>query len=89
MKLQVDPRLFWFLKEGTTLNLDKPSDLDLYVQQVLSRGMSEDVTNLLRKVPNQSFRQSFLRVQRFLPGEVRKFWEDFLADYYPGSGSCP
>ena len=87
MKLQVDQRLFWFLKEGATLDLSKPSDLDLYVQQVLSRGTSEDVTYLLKNVPAERFRQSFLRVQRFLPGDVRGFWEDFLRDYHADSGS--
>lgn len=89
MKLQVDQRLFWFLKEGMTLDLDKPSDLDLYIQQVLSRGRSEDVTRLLQNVPAQHFRQSFLRVNRFLPDEVRRFWEDFLHDYHGDSGSHP
>jgi len=89
MKLQVDQRLFWFLKEGAALDLSEPSDVDLYVQQVLTRGMSKDVTRLLQNLPAQSFRQSFLRVKRFLPGDVRNFWEDFLRDYHADSGSRP
>lgn len=89
MKLQVDQRLFWFLKEDAVLDLDKPSDVDLYVQQVLSRGRSGDVTHLLKSVPAQTLRQSFQRVRPFLPGDVRNFWDDFLRDYHADPGSHP
>lgn len=89
MRLQVDQRLFWFLKEGATLDLSKPADLDLYVQQVLSRGTSKDVTSLLVNVPAERFKQTFLKVKRFLPGDVRNFWEDFLRDYHADPGSHP
>lgn len=35
MKIAAEEHLFWFLKEGTLLDLDKPSELDLYLQQIL------------------------------------------------------
>ena len=47
MKITADPRLFWFLKEKARLDLNKPSSLDLYAQQVLTRGRSTDVKELL------------------------------------------
>ncbi len=38
MRVAADPRLFWFLKEGSSLDLSDPAALDLYVQQVLTHG---------------------------------------------------
>lgn len=80
MKIQPKQRLFWFLKEDALLDLDKASDLDLYVQQVFSRGRTEDVTQLLKEAPQPLLNQSFQRVKAFLAGDVRNFWEDFFIE---------
>lgn len=39
-KLTVIPNnhLFWFLKDGVRFDLSDPSTLDMYVQQVITRG---------------------------------------------------
>lgn len=89
MKIIPDQRLFWFLKESVSLDLDEPASLDLYVQQVLSRGRAEDVKRVLKEIEPSRLRESFQRVKRFLPTDVRSFWEDFLRDYHSGSGSHP
>lgn len=78
-------RLFWFLKEGTPLDLSRSDTLDLYVQQVLSRGCWEDVKSLLKQVDPLRLQESFLRLKNFLPQEVRSFWEDWLGNYHPSS----
>jgi hypothetical protein len=80
MEIIAKPRLFWFLKEGSRLDLNKPSELDLYVQQVLTRGGSQDVKELLRILEPESFRSSFARVKPFVPLDVRSFLEDFLGN---------
>lgn len=80
MKITAEPRLFWFLKEGTILDLDKPSQLDLYVQQVVTRGRFNDVKLMLKQVSPCRFSESFKRLRHFLPLEVRLFWDDFLAE---------
>lgn len=76
-----DRRLFWFLREGVQLDLNEPSMADLYVQQVLSRGRADDVRQLLARLERPRFAESFQRVGRFLPVEVRAFWEDYLGDH--------
>jgi len=73
-------RLFWFLKDGAHMDLEKPEQCDLYVQQVLSHGKTEDVKELLHTLPAGIFRSSFQRVERFLPKEVRGFWEKYLGN---------
>lgn len=78
MKIIPEKRLFWFLKEGITLNLNEPSILDMYVQQVLTRGGTEDIKLLLKRLDQQRLIESLGRVKRFLPSEVRNFWEDFI-----------
>jgi glutaminase len=72
--------LFWFLKEKTELNLDNPSTLDMYVQQVVSRGKTADVKKLLKTVDLQKFQESLHRLNRFLSFEIRKFWEDYFGN---------
>jgi hypothetical protein len=37
METVVEKKLFWFLKEGTKLDLSKKTHLDMYIQQILSR----------------------------------------------------
>lgn len=80
-KIAPDRRLFWFLREGLQLDLSEPSTLDGYVQQVTTRGGSEDVRQLLKTVPWRKLEGSLQRVKPFLPDEVRRFWEDFVADH--------
>lgn len=79
MKMTPEGRLFWFLKEGTDLDLSDPATLEMVVQQVATCGRTEDVRNLLRAVPPDRLKQSFEKRGRFLPDEVRMFWEDFFA----------
>lgn len=85
MKTKTEKRLFWYLKEGTELDLENPSHRDMYVQQILSHGKTEDIKKLIRTLPPETFRKSFSRVKRFLPKEVRKFWEEGLGDTGEGS----
>lgn len=80
MKIPVKKRLFWYLKDGVEFNLESPRDVDLYVQQVLSRGKTEDVKKMMRDLKPDVFKKSFERIKRFLPKEVRMFWEDGLGD---------
>lgn len=72
--------LFWFFKDKARLDLENPSVLDMYVQQVISRGKTADVKNLLKTIKPRKFKESFQRLNRFLPLEVRKFWEDYLGN---------
>jgi len=78
MKIPAKKRLFWYLKEGQEFDLDNPSHVDMYVQQVLTHGRTEDVREMLRVLSSESFLGSFRRVKRYLPKEVRKLWEDGL-----------
>lgn len=78
MNILPDKKLFWFLKDNVSLDLSNAADLELYVQQVLSRGRREDVKTLLKAVDFERFKQVFLRIKRFFPWEVRAFWEDFI-----------
>ncbi len=73
-------RLFWFLKEGTSIDLSKPSYRDLYIQQVLTTGDTRDIKKLFREVKLADFIDSFNRLKKFLPEEVRKFWDETLGD---------
>lgn len=75
-----DKRLFWFLKEGTQLDLTEPSILDMYVQQVITMGSAENVRMLLKTLKLGQLQDALRRLRRFIPGEVRRFWEDFIGD---------
>jgi len=66
MKIKVDRRLFWYMKEGTELDLENLSHLDMFVQQVLSTGKTADIKRMLRVFPPDIFRESFNRIERFL-----------------------
>lgn len=72
--------LFWFLKGNAKLKLNNPPELDAYVQQVLTHGKTNDVKKLLKSIKPLQFCESFQRLSRFLPLEVRKFWEDFIGN---------
>ncbi len=78
MKIPAKKRLFWYLKDGQEFDLDNPSHVDMYVQQVLTHGRVEDVKEMLRVLPSESFLESFKRIKRYLPKEVRRLWEDGL-----------
>ena len=80
MKITLDKSLFWFLKEDIEIDLSEPSQLDMYIQQVISRGRTEDIRKLFKNINLTQFKLAFARLKRFLPFEVRKFWEDFLGD---------
>lgn len=71
-------RLFWFLKPKAELNMSNQADMELYVQQVMTKGRIEDVRALLKSLGDQKTGQIFLRLKRFLPFDVRLFWEDFF-----------
>ncbi len=81
MNISPNKKLFWFLKDNVSLDLSNSADLELYVQQVLSRGRLEDVKALLTAVDFERFKQVFLKIKRFFPREVRTFWEDFIESY--------
>lgn len=82
-KLIVTPKkhLFWFLKEGVQLNLTEPAVLDMYVQQVITRGRADDVKSLMKTIDLEQFKKALERIARFIPVEVRKFWEDFIGGH--------
>jgi len=80
MKVLADKRLFWFLKEGSLLDLSKPQVLDTYVQQIISRGGAGDIKTLFENITLEQFKQAFFRIENFLPVEVRKFWRDFFGN---------
>ncbi|MEW6456318.1 MAG: hypothetical protein AB1410_06360 [Acidobacteriota bacterium] len=80
MKVAVDKKLFWYMKEEAKLDLQNPSHVDMYVQQVLSYGKAENIKKMLKILTSEKFVESFERIKRFLPNEVRIFWEDGLGD---------
>lgn len=80
MKTLVEKRLFWFLKEGTELDFSNKTHLDMFIQQILTRGRTSDVKNLFRMVDIRDLIQSFNRIKNFLPKEVRTFWEEWLGN---------
>lgn len=80
MKTVLEKRLFWFLKEGTELDVSNKGHLDMLIQQTLSRGKTSDIKKLLEIVPPSDFIESFNHVKRFLSKEVRRFWEECLGD---------
>ena len=80
MKTDASSRLFWFLKEGTAFDFSRKAEVDMAVQQTLLRGKISDIERLLKAVPLADFTASFHRVERFLPREVRRFWEEALGD---------
>lgn len=81
MIISPDRKLFWFLKDNVSLDLSNPADLELYVQQVLTRGRLQDVKTLLTAIDFKRFKQVFLKIKRFFPWEVRTFWEDFIESH--------
>lgn len=80
MKTILDKRLFWYLKDGTEIDLGNPSNRDMYVQQILSHGKAEDIKKMLSLLTPEAFRYSFKKIKVFLPKEVRIFWEEGFGD---------
>lgn len=80
MKTTIEKRLFWYLKDGIELDLENPSHIDMYVQQILTHGKTWDIKKLIRMLTLEAFKESFRRIKKFLPKEVRMFWEDGLGD---------
>lgn len=80
MKIVVEKRLFWFLKEGTEIDLSNKAHLDMYIQQTFLRGKTSDIKRLSKMVQPSDFIKSFGRIKNFLPKEVRAFWEEWLGD---------
>ena len=80
MKIKPPKRLFWFFKEGTEVDLSDKKQLDMYVQQVISRGITSDIKELFNILNKNELFDSFARIKNFLPLEVRKFWEEALGD---------
>jgi hypothetical protein len=80
MKIIPEKRLFWYLKDDVELDLKDPFQLDMYVQQVLSHGKEEDIRKLMKMIEPDVFKKSFERIKRYLPKEVRSFWEDGLGN---------
>lgn len=89
MKIGAERRLFWSLCEGAEIDLSRRSQLDMVVQQVLSRGRHADIRFLLAKVERQDFKRSFERIKRYLPRPVKRFWEEWLGYPDPSSKRNP
>jgi len=81
MTVDADKRLFWFLKDNSRLDLNKPAMLDLYVQQIITAGTFQDVQAFLKNVSFEQLRGSLARINRFLPPEVKMFWEHYLGNH--------
>lgn len=80
VKTLVEKRLFWFLKDGTELDLSNKTHLDMFIQQTLSKGRASDVKSLFRMIGIRDFIRSFNRIKNFLPREVKNFWEEWLGN---------
>ena len=80
MRIRFNKRLFWFIKDDERLDLSDPVQLDMYVQQVITHGRSDDIKALFKNIDFMHFKLAFFRLKHFLPFEVRKFWEDFLGN---------
>jgi len=78
MEITLDKRLFWFLKDSAKLNLSNSGELDIYIQQTITQGRTNDIKDLFKIITPEKFKESFLRIRIFLPFEVRKFWEDTI-----------
>lgn len=80
MKVIPDKRLFWFLKDNIELDLSDSSILDMYIQQIITHGNTEDIKKLFRNIGFEKFKQRFLGLKNFLPNEVRNFWEHAIGN---------
>ncbi len=81
MKISADKKLFWYLKDNIQLDLSNSSQLDMYVQQAVTCGKSDDIRRLFKIVDLKQLQTCLSRLKHFLPWEVEKFWEDFFAGH--------
>lgn len=68
-------RRFWYLR-GDNFDTSSSFCLDMYIQEVLSYGYSEDIRKMFKIIDKDKIKLSFSRIKYFLPLEVKKFWED-------------
>lgn len=80
MRIVAEKRLFWFLKDKARLDLSDPGMLEMYIQQIITHGRAKDIKTLFSRLGLAQFKDAFRRVSRFLPFEVRKFWEDAIGN---------
>lgn len=80
MKIIPEKRLFWFLKDDIELDLSDESVLEMYIQQVITHGNTEDIKNIFKNIDSTQFKQVFIKLKNFLPKEVRNFWEHAIAN---------
>ncbi|OGF59339.1 MAG: hypothetical protein A2Y62_13730 [Candidatus Fischerbacteria bacterium RBG_13_37_8] len=85
MEVKADKRLFWYVKESTVMDLSNKNTLDIYVQQILTHGNISDIKQLLSNISIHEFYASFIRVRKYLPILVAKFWEHWFEYHYPTS----
>lgn len=48
MKVTPDKRLFWFLRPDIELDLSNPPIREMYIQQVITAGRTEDIKKLFK-----------------------------------------
>lgn len=80
MRISLNPKFFWYFKEGSEFDTSDSAMLDMYVQQMMMKGRMEDIRQLIRQLGLTTLGETFGRIQRFLPRDVKWFWEDFLGD---------
>lgn len=80
MRAMVDKKLFWFLHDGTSLDLSDCRNLDMVVQQTVVRGQTVDIRRLVVLAGLPALAASLGRIRGFLPAEVRAFWEEYLGN---------
>ena len=81
MDNKLNSRLFWFAPGLTRWDLSNPAMLRTVVQQVLTHGRMEEVRMLLNQLPRSQFQNCFEKLKRFLPNNVRTFWEAYFGDH--------
>ena len=80
MDKDTQQRLFWFIRPDASLDFSDPAMLETYVQQVITRGQTRDIRRMLEEVPSESLKKLIYKIKRFLPAEVRGFWENFFGN---------
>ena len=59
MKTVIENRLFWFLKEGNELDLSDKTLLDMYIEQIFTRGKTSDIRKLFNIIAPSVFLRLF------------------------------
>ena len=81
MNNKLNAKLFWFAPGHTQWDVSNPAMLRTVIQQVLTHGRTQDVKDLLKEVPYRQFYDMFEKIKRFLPKNVRIFWEAYFGHY--------